>query len=229
MKHRILIVEDEESIREMMEFNLELDGYKVASTDHGTQAIQLLKEQKFDLIVLDVMLPGMDGLQVCESIRLEDQHIPILFVSAKGSAEDRIAGLKKGGDDYLPKPFNLEEFLLKIAKLIERAAPKEESKWREYHFGEGNVINFDSYIATTIRGNYKLTKREVLLLKLLIENENEAVTRNHILNTVWGYQVFPSTRTIDNFILAFRKYFEKDPKNPQHFISLRGVGYKFCK
>jgi two-component system, OmpR family, alkaline phosphatase synthesis response regulator PhoP len=229
MKHRILIVEDEESISEMMELNLELEGYKVTVTPDGSEALQLLKQEKFDLLVLDVMLPGMDGLNVCEALRLEDPNTPVLFVSAKGSTEDRIAGLKKGGDDYLSKPFNLEEFLLKIAKLIERTSPKEESKWKEYHFGEGNSINFESYVAKTPRGNYKLTKREVLLLKLLVDNENEAVSRNHILNTVWGYQVFPSTRTIDNFILAFRKYFETDPKNPQHFISLRGVGYKFCK
>ena len=136
-------------------------------------------------------------------------------------------GLRKGGDDYITKPFNLEELLLRIKKLLSRnETVPSKGNMNEYSFGS-NYINFDSYEAVGTEGSFSLTKKEALLLKLLIENKNEVVSREKILQTVWGYSVYPSTRTIDNFILAFRKYFEKDPKNPRHFKSLRGVGYKF--
>ena len=173
------------------------------------------------------MIPNIDGIAVCENIRLHDSDVPIMFLSAKSSSEDRILGLKKGGDDYLTKPFNLEELMLRINKLISRNEdnPGSESV-TEYTFG-GNSANFDSYEAVGKNGKFSLTKKEALLLKLLIENKDEVVSREKILQTVWGYSVYPSTRTIDNFILAFRKYFEEDLKNPKFFLSLRGVGYKF--
>ncbi|MFT7592021.1 MAG: two-component system alkaline phosphatase synthesis response regulator PhoP, partial [bacterium] len=154
---------------------------------------------------------------------------PIMFLSAKSSAEDRVLGLRKGGDDYMTKPFNLEEFMLRVKNLIERndqTANKLSSS--DYSFGD-NYVNFVSYEAKGNKGEFSLTKKEALLLKLLIENKNEVVSREKILQTVWGYSVYPSTRTIDNFILAFRKYFEPDPKNPTFFKSLRGVGYKFVE
>ncbi len=173
------------------------------------------------------MIPNIDGIAVCENIRLHNATVPIMFLSAKSSAEDRILGLKKGGDDYLTKPFNLEELLLRIRKLLSRKDDGEnKTVYLDYEFGE-NYVNFDSYEAKGVSGNFSLTKKEALLLKLLIENKNEVVSREKILQTVWGYSVYPSTRTIDNFILAFRKYFEPDPKNPVYFKSLRGVGYKF--
>ena len=224
-------MEDEESIRELLVLNLEMEDYNVVACEDGISAQRAFMEEKFDLVLLDIMLPGKDGLSLCESIRLNDSETPILFLSAKGNAEDRVAGLKKGGDDYLAKPFNLEELLLRVKNLINRAQKSDSPQHglSEYNFGEDNYINFDSYEAKGISGNFVLTKKEVMLLKLLAENEGEVVSRSHILNAVWGYNVFPSTRTIDNFILAFRKYFEKDPRNPQHFISLRGVGYKFLK
>jgi two-component system alkaline phosphatase synthesis response regulator PhoP len=193
----------------------------------GASAISTFKEQRFDLVILDIMIPNIDGIAVCENIRLHDSDVPIMFLSAKSSSEDRILGLKKGGDDYLTKPFNLEELMLRINKLITRN--EESSKGAsvsEYEFGS-NSANFDSYEAVGRDGKFSLTKKEALLLKLLIENKDEVVSREKILQTVWGYSVYPSTRTIDNFILAFRKYFEEDPKNPRFFLSLRGVGYKF--
>jgi two-component system alkaline phosphatase synthesis response regulator PhoP len=227
MKKRILLLEDEKHLAETLKLNLELEGYNVSVVGDGQVAIARFKEEKFDLAVLDIMVPSIDGIGVAESIRLTNTKVPILFLSAKGTAEDRILGLKKGGDDYIAKPFNLEELLLRIKKLLSRNEENPvKTNFNEYTFGN-NYINFDSYEAKGPNGDFTLTKKEALLLKLLIENKNEVVSREKILQTVWGYAVYPSTRTIDNFVLAFRKYFEHDPKNPIHFKSLRGVGYKF--
>ena len=227
MKKRILLLEDEKHLADTLKLNLELEGYNPVVVNDGQTAIAKFKEEKFDLAILDIMVPNIDGIGVAESIRLNDTKIPILFLSAKGTAEDRVIGLRKGGDDYIAKPFNLEELLLRIKKLLARNEDSPvKTNMNEYSFGD-NYINFDSYEANGTNGSFSLTKKEALLLKLLIENKNEVVSREKILQTVWGYSVYPSTRTIDNFILAFRKYFEKDPKNPIHFKSLRGVGYKF--
>ena len=227
MKKRILLLEDEKHLAETLKLNLEMEGYNPVVVGDGQLAIARFKEEKFDLAILDIMVPSIDGIGVAESIRLNDTKIPILFLSAKGTAEDRILGLKKGGDDYMTKPFNLEELLLRIKKLLSRnEANPVKTNFNEYTFGD-NYINFDSYEAKGPNGHFTLTKKESLLLKLLIENKNEVVSREKILQTVWGYSVYPSTRTIDNFVLAFRKYFETDPRNPIHFKSLRGVGYKF--
>lgn len=227
MQHRILIVEDEDHIRENLKLNLELEGYEVVAVGDGAKAVKVFREQRFDLVILDVMLPEMDGFDVCEQIRLEDRETSILFLTAKDASVDKIKGLKTGGDDYMTKPFNLEELLLRILNLLKRAskAPAED-KFNTYSFG-GNTVNFVTYEAHGVCGDVKLTNKELKLLKLLIDRRNEVVSRTLILQTVWGYDVYPSTRTIDNFILAFRKYFEQDPKNPEYFHAIRGVGYKF--
>ncbi|MFZ1632658.1 MAG: response regulator transcription factor [Chitinophagales bacterium] len=228
MNYRILIVEDEDHIRENLKLNLEMEGYEVIAVADGAKAIKAFKEQRFDLVILDVMLPEMDGFDVCEQIRLEDRETPILFLTAKDASIDKIKGLKTGGDDYMTKPFNLEELLLRIINLLKRTSKTPaEDKFHAYEFG-GNVINFVTYEAKGINGDVKLTNKELKLLKLLIDRKNEVVSRTLILQTVWGYDVYPSTRTIDNFILAFRKYFEKDPKSPVYFHAIRGVGYKFA-
>ncbi len=227
MKKRILLVEDEKHLAETIKLNLEIEEYHPIVVHDGASAINTFKEQRFDLVILDIMIPNIDGIAVCENIRLHDSDVPVLFLSAKSSAEDRILGLKKGGDDYLTKPFNLEELLLRVKKLISRNDDSNSGESiSDYAFGT-NSVNFDSYEAVGRNGKFALTKKEALLLKLLIENKEEVVSREKILQTVWGYSVYPSTRTIDNFILAFRKYFEEDPKNPKFFVSLRGVGYKF--
>ena len=225
---RLLLVEDEFSLLDLLKENLEEEGYKVVGVANGKDAVKRFKEEHFDLIILDIMLPGMDGLNVCENIRLINNETPIIFLSAKNTPEDRIRGLKKGGDDYLTKPFHLEELLLRITKLVSRNKSKTDNPnvLSDYSFGENNV-NFESYEKTRKTGKFNLTKKEAHLLKLLIENKGEVVSREKILQSVWGYSVYPSTRTIDNFILAFRKYFEEDPKNPEFFTSVRGVGYKF--
>ncbi len=232
MSKRILLVEDESSLHDLLKLNLELDGNKVVGVKDGTSAVQKFKDEQFDLVILDIMIPGIDGLNVCENIRLKNREVPILFLSAKNRVEDRIAGLKKGADDYLTKPFNLEELQLRINNLLNRkggTATSGHFTLKEFSFGP-NAINFEKHTAVGVNGEFSLTKKEVLLLKLLIEHKNEVVSREKILQTVWGYSVYPSTRTIDNFILSFRKYFELDPKNPKYFNAIRGVGYIFeCK
>lgn len=225
--YRVLVVEDEQDLAELLKLNLEIEGYKVALAPHGAIAIQKLKSESFDLVIMDIMMPKMDGFTAIQHVRLTNNDIPIMILSASNQSQDRIKGLKSGADDYLAKPFELEELLLRVDKLIRRTQ-KDMTRLTltEYSFGS-NKVDFSSYAAIGVHGEFKLTKKESQLLKLLIEKKNEVVTREEILKTVWGYTVFPSTRTIDNFILAFRKYFEEDPKNPTYFLSLRGVGYKF--
>jgi two-component system alkaline phosphatase synthesis response regulator PhoP len=177
------------------------------------------------------MLPEIDGFTVCETIRLQNTDIPILILSAKNSSADRISGLKKGADDYLTKPFNLEELLLRVSNLIKKSERinTKEPLADVYQFGE-NQIDFKGLEGfSKSQRKIALTKKEVMLLKLLIENKNEVVTREKILQAVWGYNVYPTTRTIDNFILNFRKYFEEDSRNPKYFHSVRGIGYKFTE
>jgi two-component system alkaline phosphatase synthesis response regulator PhoP len=205
-----------------------MEGYKVSTATDGRKALKVFKEERFNLVILDVMIPEIDGFQVAETIRLENTEVPVMFLTAKNTTEDRVAGLKRGADDYLTKPFNLEELILRVGNLVKRGLKGEEHKsFNTYKIGE-RTVNFTNYELTDADGTVTpLTKKETMLLKLLVERKGEAVSRELILETVWNYDVYPSTRTIDNFILAFRKYFEEDPKNPKHFHSIRGVGYKF--
>jgi len=228
-KGSILLVEDEENLQEALKLNLELEGYETSIASDGAVALRKVEEEYFDIIILDVMLPEIDGISVCETIRLKNTEVPILMLSARASSADRILGLKKGADDYLTKPFNLEELLLRIDKLIRKNKQLQEKSTVEdsYAFG-GNTVDFTAQTAVNAKGeNIELSRKEAMLLKLLIQHRNEVVSREKILQSVWGYQVFPTTRTIDNFILNFRKYFEADSREPRHFHSVRGVGYKF--
>lgn len=230
-KATILLVEDEENLQEALKLNLELEGYEVTCASDGAEALRKTENEFFDLIILDIMLPEIDGIGVTETLRLKQNDVPILIVSAKSSSADRVLGLKKGADDYLNKPFNLEELLLRVQKLIQKNKRLAQRPGMDdlYSFGK-NSIDFKGQTATNFKGEQiELSKKESMLLKLLIENKNEVVSREKILQTVWGYQVYPTTRTIDNFILNFRKYFETDSRNPLYFHSVRGVGYKYTE
>ncbi|RYG50493.1 MAG: response regulator transcription factor [Chitinophagaceae bacterium] len=231
VKLSVLLVEDEENLHDALKLNLELEGYEITSAFDGHEALKKVQEEYFDLIIMDVMLPGVDGISVTESIRLQNNEVPILILSAKNTSADRVAGLKKGADDYLTKPFNLEELLLRVQKLIEKNKKMQDkdSVGDTYTFGK-NTVDFRAQEVLTRRGErIQISKKEAMLLKLLIENKNEVVPREKILQSVWGYNVYPTTRTIDNFILGFRKYFEEDSRNPQFFHSVRGVGYKYTE
>jgi two-component system, OmpR family, alkaline phosphatase synthesis response regulator PhoP len=229
MNQRILLVEDEATIRSTVKLNLELEGYDVTEARDGKEGYDYFQSAYFDLIITDVMMPEMDGYILCQKIRLANHQIPIIILTAKGASDERVHGLKLGADDYLAKPFNLEELLLRVSKLIKRNAqqPLARQQAQTYTIG-GCIVNFLSFQITMVEGtSATLSKREIQLLKLLIERKNEVVSREEILRTVWEYDVYPSTRTIDNYIVSFRKYFEQNPKAPQHFFSIRGVGYKF--
>lgn len=229
MAIRVLLVEDEEHLNEAIKLNLEMEGYEVVSVFKGKEALNKFRQGRFDLIILDVMLPEINGFDICQTIRLEDKTTPILFLTAKNSGQDRIMGLKIGGDDYLAKPFNLEELILRVGNLIKRSVLNStpERDTEEYKIGE-NKINFKSYLVLESNGKeHKLTQRQLKLLKLLIDKKNQVVSRQEILEKIWGYDVYPSTRTIDNVILSFRKIFEKNLPANTYFKSVRGVGYKF--
>jgi two-component system alkaline phosphatase synthesis response regulator PhoP len=222
---RILLVEDEEHLHSAIKLNLELEGYHVISVYNGKNALHKFNESRFDLIILDVMLPEFNGFDICQSIRLENQKVPIMFLTAKSSNEDKIKGLKMA-DDYLTKPFNLNELLLRVKNLIKRNIDPEITQ-TTHKIGDV-VVDFNSFELKSKTGNQiELTQKQIKLLKLFVEKPNEVISRQEILEKIWGFDVYPSSRTIDNFILTFRKIFEKDLPPSTYFKSIRGVGYKY--
>ncbi|MBU4263724.1 MAG: response regulator transcription factor [Proteobacteria bacterium] len=234
MKKRILIIEDDRHIAEGLQLNLVMQGYEVEVAADGPSGLQQWQEWRPHLIVLDIMLPGIDGLDVLQNIRLEDERLPVLILSAKAMAEDKIKGLALGVDDYLTKPFHLEEFLLRVKRLLTRYAwENNDDKERDlaaigptYIFGN-NSINFTTHTAQCASGTITLTDIEVKLLKLFIVNRGKPLSRRQLIEMVWGYEGDIQTRTVDNFIVRFRKYFEEDPKKPVFFKTRRSVGYVF--
>lgn len=224
---KVCLVEDEKSLADLIQLNLELDQYDVTSIHNGRVAFQQAQElAKLDLIILDVMLPEVSGLDICKEIR-KHGDVPILFLSAKGTTEDRIAGLKLGGNDYLSKPFDLEELLLRV-NILTKHLTQKTTQPSTLIIG-GKEVNFETYEVIDIRSNVGVTisKKEIELLKLFAEKEGIVISRDEILDKIWGKDQFPTSRTIDNYILSFRKLFEDDPKNPVYFHSIRAVGYKF--
>ena len=226
---KICLIEDEESLSDLIKMNLELEGYSVETVSHGTEAfLRAFEMDSFDLVILDVMLPEVSGLTICKEIR-KYSRVPILFLSAKGTTQDRIAGLKLGANDYLPKPFDLEELLLRVQILVE-GIEEATTVIDKITIGDFSV-DFTSYLVSNVLTGEKhdLSKREIDLLKLFNSKQGLVISRDEILDTLWGNDQFPTSRTIDNYILNFRKIFETDPKTPKYFHSIRGVGYKFMK
>ncbi len=235
-KKRILIVEDENHIAEGLKLNLILQGYAAEIAKDGGDALRLWKEHRPDLIILDVMLPVIDGLSVLQHIRLADDQIPILILSAKSAHNDKIKGLSYGVDDYLTKPFHLDELLLRIERLLKRFSWYDAADGRRqeamdavppvYVFG-GNTVDFNTATAECRYGTIRLTEQEIRLMKLFIANRGSPLSRSKLLKVGWGYTGKTTTRTVDNFIVRLRKYFEENPKKPVFFKSLRSVGYVF--
>jgi DNA-binding response OmpR family regulator len=228
-KHRIMLIEDEIHLARGICFNLEQEGYAVSHFDRGLAALDALKVERCDLIILDLMLPDMDGFQICKKIREMDTRVPVLMLTARSEDADRVAGLESGADDYLTKPFNLAEFLLRVKGMLRRSAwyrpdPVEES----YQFGDNSVYLL-SYRASTAQGEIDLTEMEVRVLSLFFQREGQVIPRGELLESVWGYSSDTETRTLDNFVVRLRKYFERDPSRPAHFLTVRGVGYRFSR
>jgi len=221
----VLLVEDDESLHEGIKLNLELESYKVYSAFDGKTALEQFDKYKVQLIILDVMIPVINGFDVCETIRLKDQKTPILFLTARDEMEDKLNGLSIGGDDYLTKPFNLKELLLRVKNLAKRSNQEESAALSIFEI-DGKTIDFESFEIRYSDGKVeKLSEKQAKLLKLLIDHKGKAVSRKEILQKVWDYETVPNTRTIDNVILSLRKLLEDGEKT--YFQSVRGVGYKF--
>ena len=227
---RLLVVEDDKPLAEGLYGNLELEGFSVTCVGTGEAGLAELgaSPADFDLLILDIMLPGVDGFEVCRQLRAEGNQIPILFLTARGSDADRILGLQLGADDYLTKPFLVEELVLRVRGILRRA------EWSQtpartgpvIQIG-GNEVDMDTMRATTAAGSAALTEREVMLVRFFSENEGRVLTRGELLERVWGYTFDTSTRTLDTFVHRLRKHFEEDARHPRHFHTVRGVGYRF--
>jgi two-component system alkaline phosphatase synthesis response regulator PhoP len=225
---RILVVDDEAHLADGIRENLAAEGYETAVAYDGAAGFEALSSDSFDLAIVDVMMPRMDGLELCTSVRDAGIQTPVLFLTVKGAPEDRVRGFEAGGDDYLTKPFHLKELLLRVAAILKRSRWYSEAQ-PHLEFG-GNRIDFKTYHASAWDGSeHNLTHKEAMIVQVLAERENEIVTREEILDRVWGYEVFPSTRTIDNFIVRVRKRFERNPEEPEFFHTVRGVGYRFTR
>jgi len=231
VRENVLVVDDEEHLALGIAENLEQEGYQSAIARDGIEGLAHIRGGSWDLVILDVMMPGKDGFEVCRELRDEGNNVPILFLTARGALDDRVRGLEAGGDDYLAKPFSLRELLLRVAAILRRnhgyAARVAENATLSF---DENEIDFRTYKGVAWNGQtHDLTHKEAMILKTLSEQEGEVVSREAILETVWGYEVYPSTRTIDNFIVRLRKRFEREPEHPRHIHTVRGVGYRFTR
>ena len=227
---RILLVEDETHIAQGLIFNLELEGYLVSHAETGAEAMQAFASRPFDLIVLDLMLPDSHGIDLCRQMRKTAPQLPILMLTALGEEQDRIKGLKEGADDYLSKPFSLDELLLRVHGMLRRSAWYQPTFIREeaYLFGS-NRVDLKNLRAATLHGEVRLTELEGRMLETFFAGEGETLTRAELLKSVWGMAEDTETRTLDNFIVRLRKYFEENPAKPKHFVTVRGRGYRFVK
>jgi DNA-binding response OmpR family regulator len=229
---KILIVEDEQHIADGLRFNLEAEGYEAEIAHDGETALDLLAKSKFDAVVLDVMLPGVDGFYVARSLRDRKDYTPILMLTARGRPEDVLRGFEAGTDDYLPKPFDLNIFIARLKGLLRRQQWTKESPATDSGATfkiNGKTIDFDNLELISDEGVTRLTLMEMKLLRFLIENEGQTVSRKTILEDVWNLQEDTDTRAIDNFIVRLRKYLEDEPNNPKFVRTVRGVGYKFVR
>jgi DNA-binding response OmpR family regulator len=229
---RILVVEDEAHLAEGLQFNLEAEGHEVEIAADGAAAVARLSEsdRPLDLMILDLMLPEMSGFEVARRARAAGNYVPILILSAKDDAADVVRGLEEGGDDYLTKPFRLEELLARVKGLLRRrrwdGVPRDGESPRSVRFGRVTA-HFDRFELETPSGIVRLTTREAALLRALIERAGQAVTRGELLEGVWGLRADTNTRVVDSFIVRLRKYVEDDPARPKHIVSVRGHGYRF--
>ena len=229
---RLLVVDDEEHLAMGLKLNLELEGYEVVVATDGREGERALGEERFDAIVLDVMLPDFDGFELCARLRESGDYTPVVMVTARSAAEDRVRGLEVGADDYLVKPFELDELLARVRSMLrrqrwDRGAPRGATGERNVaRLGEA-TIDFDSH-DVMLRGKaLKLTRLELDLLRYFMDHPGVVLSRNHLLEEVWKLRNYSTARTVDNFVSRLRRHFEADPQNPAHFVSVRGAGYKF--
>ncbi len=224
---RLVVVEDEEHLAEVIADNLELEGWTVEVIGDGARALERLRADPPALVLLDVMLPGLDGFTICETLRREGNPAPILFLTARSATDDRVRGLELGGDDFLGKPFDLRELILRVRAILKRttwfrsASPAGD----ELALGAARV-DFRKFSARIDGRDVALSQKETMILKCLAEKPGEVVSRAEILERVWGYDAFPTERTIDNFVVRLRRLLEPDPQAPRYIHTVRGTGYR---
>ena len=224
---RILIIEDDPAILKGLETSLQEEHYQVSSTSDGEKGYQRAKSENVDLIILDIMLPSKNGTEICQDLRKEGVQTPILMLTSKKEETDKVLGLELGADDYVTKPFSVRELIARVKALLRRR-DRAGSSAEEYSFG-GARVNFRKQEATKDGNPVRLSTKEFEILKYFSRHEGEVVTRDALLDEVWGYEHFPTTRTVDNYLLSLRKAFEDDPSRPRHFITVHSSGYKFMK
>ena len=225
---RILLVEDELNLSRPLQFNLEQEGYEVCWTASGKDALDRQAKEGFDLIILDLMIEEMDGFEVARQVRQRDQKLPILMLTARSTEEDRVQGLQIGADDYMIKPFHLRELLLRVQRMLQRANwyGEQDRPSREINVA-GHTVNLENLKGKGPHGELELTALEANLLQVLTAEPNRVLSRAELLEKVWGYASDVESRTVDNFIVRLRKYFEEEPEQPRHFVSVRGRGYMY--
>ncbi len=221
---RVLIVDDDRDMVRGLEDNLTLEGYEVLTARDGQAGLETAESERPDLVILDILMPGMDGLEVCRRLRRQNAEVRILLLTAKGQESDKVIGLELGADDYVSKPFGLLELLARVKAQLRRA--RASGRTGPYRFGE---IAVDPIRREVVRsgGAVELTAKEFDLLVYMLEHPGEALSRDRLLEEIWGYEQYPTTRTVDNHILRLRKSLEPDPAQPRYFVTLHGVGYKF--
>ncbi|MFH1790392.1 MAG: response regulator transcription factor [Candidatus Omnitrophota bacterium] len=229
MKKKILVIEDERPILKGLMDNLKEEGFDVVGESLGKNGLNTAIGENVDLVLLDLMLPDMSGLDICKEIKKKKITLPIIMLTAKSKESDKILGLELGADDYITKPFSINEVLARIRAVLRRVVVHDKAKKEKlegYEFGEVK-IDFVKLESSKGKRKLKLSKREYEVLEYLIKRRGEVVTRNDLLDVVWGYETFPTTRTVDNFVARIRKQIEKNPARPQYLLSIRGAGYKF--
>ena len=225
---KILLVEDEKHLAKGLSFNLKKQGYQVTVAEDGLAALNCLREDSFDMMILDLMLPKMGGMEVVKKVRETNIRFPVLMLTAKTTDEDRTLGLEAGADDYITKPFHLPELLLRVKGILRRKDWYQEPVRKLEYFEFDNMwVDFNTGKAKGCDGEFYLTSKEVLVMNLLIVNRGNAVSREELLEKVWGYSPNTETRTVDNFISRLRKYFEKKPQTPRYIVTVREKGYQF--
>ena len=221
---RLLVIEDEAPMRTALVETLKAEGYRVLSAADGVSGLELACTEAFDLVLLDLMMPGLDGFAVCRELRKRERTMPVLMLTAKGQVDDRVEGLDSGADDYLVKPFSLKELLARVRALLRRRE-REGALGGEFSIGAA-VVDFSKRMLQRNGTRHELSEKEAGMLRLLATNAGEVVSREKFLDVVWGYHAYPSTRTVDNFIATLRAKLEADPANPRHLFTVRGVGYR---
>ena len=228
MKRRILVVEDDAHLADGLRINLELDGFEPLLAGSAEEGLDLWRNGGVDLILLDVMLPGQDGFEFCRQVRAAGDRVPVLFLTARSAGDDRIRGLEEGGDDYIVKPFDLQELLARIKSMFRRQDWLHQQQVTDQLVIGNSTVDLRRYTADTAHGTVKLKEKEVMILRVLAERRGEPVDRDTILDRVWGFGAYPTTRTVDNFILSLRKHLETNPARPRFIQTVHGVGYRLA-